>query len=811
MHLEAFQIWAADARQLHTVFESLVEGLVIFNQDGDVLYMNPSAKRLCGFEQLSDDSLKRLNISENTEELELFYLDGRPVSAEKWPIRRILQGESFSNVELKVRRPNTGELWVASLSGSLVENELVIGVLTMQDISTQKVAEERFSAAFHASPAPTVITDLADMRIVDVNDSFLQLIGYKRSEFVGQIFDSRAMVVDPEIVSRARAALLKGKSVAPTEVRLRDKMGRLHHIIAAAESIKFNGVVCALVTQIDVTERKNAEEKLRRLADFQKALVDIIAELWQKKITPAFYQLLLEQAIAIIPGAEAGSVLVRKDDGRYHYVATVDYDLQSLLDVTFSEQELYFDTKDGLKAPQLIYNLQEINERTLDKKRTRQLRYVGRVPQIKVALAVPIRFSGELKALLSLDNKASKDAFDADALDMAAAFGTQIGAVWQRLQLQAELEHSERLYRSFVEHSAEGIYLLEFERPIPTNAPLTEQVRAFYECGHIAACNDALAQLYGFRQADELVGKSLMAAEGLDDRFKQLETLKAWISDDYRTLGTITEIKTVGGLRFISSNRVGIAKNGFLLRVWVSQQDITARKRAEEALRDSEQRMALHIQHTPLAVIEWDVDRKVLAWNPAAEEIFGYGAEEVIGKQTTDLIIPEPLREPLTSVWESLLAQTGGTRSTNENITKDGRIVICEWYNTPLVDEEGRVKGVASLAQDVTERMRTEKQLMQAIQAVMQDTAWFSRSVMEKLAQIKAESVDKAGVSELTAREKQVLELVARGQNNEQIASELGIAKQTVRNYITRVYEKLGVHSRAEAIVWARERGLVGG
>ena len=111
---------------------------------------------------------------------------------------------------------------------------------------------------------------------------------------------------------------------------------------------------------------------------------------------------------------------------------------------------------------------------------------------------------------------------------------------------------------------------------------------------------------------------------------------------------------------------------------------------------------------------------------------------------------------------------------------------------------------------DVTERRRTEEQLMQAIQEVMQDTAWFSRSVIERLAQIRSDAPDETPVMvSLTKRERQLLELVAAGYTNAQLVEELGLAKNTVRNYVARIYEKLDVHSRAEAVVWARERGIV--
>ncbi len=131
----------------------------------------------------------------------------------------------------------------------------------------------------------------------------------------------------------------------------------------------------------------------------------------------------------------------------------------------------------------------------------------------------------------------------------------------------------------------------------------------------------------------------------------------------------------------------------------------------KEALRASEQRLSLHVQQTPLAVIEWDLDFQVSDWNPSAEQIFGYSREEALGRHAVGLIVPANVREQVAQVWSDLLARKGGTRSTTENVTKDGRSIACEWYNTPLVDQAGRVIGVASLGQDITERRRAEEQL----------------------------------------------------------------------------------------------------
>ena len=138
------------------------------------------------------------------------------------------------------------------------------------------------------------------------------------------------------------------------------------------------------------------------------------------------------------------------------------------------------------------------------------------------------------------------------------------------------------------------------------------------------------------------------------------------------------------------------------------------RKRTEEALRESEQRISHHVQHTPLAVIEWDTEFRVVQWNPAAEKIFGYPQEEAKGRHSS-FIVPEVYRKHVDRVWSGLMSRRGGDRSTNENVTKDGRTIFCEWYNTPLIDGHGRVVGVASLAQEVTERKLAEEALRKGL------------------------------------------------------------------------------------------------
>ena len=144
------------------------------------------------------------------------------------------------------------------------------------------------------------------------------------------------------------------------------------------------------------------------------------------------------------------------------------------------------------------------------------------------------------------------------------------------------------------------------------------------------------------------------------------------------------------------------------------QAEIVQRMKIEEALRESEYKLFTHLQNTPIGALSWDLNFKAVEWNPASEDIFGYTKEEALGKHVTDLILPEDMKDLVNDIFQDLIAEKGGTRSTNENITKDGRRIVCDWYNTALKDPDGRVIGLASLVNDITERKQIEEALKES-------------------------------------------------------------------------------------------------
>jgi len=138
---------------------------------------------------------------------------------------------------------------------------------------------------------------------------------------------------------------------------------------------------------------------------------------------------------------------------------------------------------------------------------------------------------------------------------------------------------------------------------------------------------------------------------------------------------------------------------------------ISDREKADEALAKLQQRLLLHRELSPLGIIEWTTDFTFVDLNPAAQKIFGFSKDELLGRHITENILPESARAQVDKIWAELVSNTGGAHSVNENLTKDGKMIVCEWNNTPLVDDEGKVVGVASYVEDITHQKQQEEQV----------------------------------------------------------------------------------------------------
>jgi len=128
--------------------------------------------------------------------------------------------------------------------------------------------------------------------------------------------------------------------------------------------------------------------------------------------------------------------------------------------------------------------------------------------------------------------------------------------------------------------------------------------------------------------------------------------------------------------------------------------------RAHRALRH-------HVEHTPLAVMEFDREHRIVSWSPRCTELFGYTAGEVLGRMPSEfaLIHPDDLEFVVSKFPVAGVGERDFWRLNNRNLHKDGRVLHVEWFNSMLRGDEGEFVGLLSLAIDRTEEVTARRAL----------------------------------------------------------------------------------------------------
>ena len=560
--------------------------------------------------------------------------------------------------ELRMLKGDGAPFWV-HLAASLAQDAdgtLEIR-LVVSDISERKQAEEalRDSLEFsnnliHSMQDGFSVLDPHGVTL-DVNQALCRMTGFSREELVG--VGPPHPYWPPEEYERIHAALgetMQG-GVAIFELVFMRRNGERFPVIVSPFSVKSRegGILSYAATVRDVSERKRTEESLAAERQLLSTLVDLLPTwIFVKDRESRF--LLANRACAINMGAASPEDLIGKTDADFYPPDVAE--------------QLRIEEEAVLNGVPLVN--QEVRKKTA---------------------------AGESRILLI--NKVPLH--DGD--------GTITGLVGAGFDI-TEIKQAEEALRESE----------EFQRSILNSLPA--HVVVLDKAGRILAVNEPwlrFARENG-NPAEEKVG---VGANYLDvclpachdgDPYAQAAVagVRAVLSGERTRFTLEYPCDTPGQARWFTMEVVRPA--GDIGGAIVAHSDITERKQAEEALRLATQKLRLHFEQTPMAVIEWDMDFRVSRWNPAAQTIFGYSPEEAAG-QHASFIIPEEFRRGADEIWQDLIHRRGGERSSNQNRRKDGAEILCEWYNTPLIDDQGTCTGVASLVMDVTARRQAQQLL----------------------------------------------------------------------------------------------------
>ena len=555
-------------------------------------------------------------------------------------------------------------------------------------------AEERYRGIFENAVVGIYQTTL-DGRYLAANAAEARILGYNSVEqLVGSDFDlTRSCYVDPArrnefieliskqgYVSRFESAIWRNDGsmvwISEEARALRDTEGML---------IGFEGM------NIDITERKRAEEESRLMHSTTLAISE------SKDFKSALAAVL--QNVCEATGWILGQAWVPRSDG-----SALELFANWATDVTATEHFRAFSQNfvfaPGVGLPGRVWvskQLTWIRDVTMDTNFPRAT--AARQAGLKAGVAIPVVADDEVVAVVEFFVRESRKEDDRFG-KLISSVVIQLGHLVQRKRLQGSLRASEDRFRSLVQSANDGIVLAD-------------------ERGNIASWNDGAQEIFGYRD-DEVIGKpftSLMPERYREAHGNGLEQFRA--TGESPLVGKTVELR-------------GLRKDGgefpleLSLASWRTEagaffsgiiRDITERKQAEDALRQSEGKLAQAQRIAHLGYWERDLETNRITWSEETYRVFGLSREEKIDtfSRFQELLHPED-RQRMADAIERALA--GGPRYDIEYraIWPNGEVHFVHSQGDVILDESGQPRRMFGTVHDITERKRAEEALRQAEQ-----------------------------------------------------------------------------------------------
>ena len=265
--------------------------------------------------------------------------------------------------------------------------------------------------------------------------------------------------------------------------------------------------------------------------------------------------------------------------------------------------------------------------------------------------------------------------------------------ITERKLAQEALRESEARYRLHFENVAEVVYSIDTGLRIAGISPSVEGI-------------------LGYRP-EELLGKRFAALGLLTP-----DSLQEALADARRVLGGERIVSAIyefiakdGSRKYVEVSGAPLRRDGQVVGLVSVARDVTARYRAEAALRASEKRYRALVENMPMVCFTFDREGRILTWNRAAEQVYAYTKAEAVGRSAYDLIVTTDTRQATDEVIAAVFAGQCVTGSEWHDHTKSGEVGWRMGNSFPLFAADGRVECGVNLNIDITERKRLEDQL----------------------------------------------------------------------------------------------------
>jgi PAS domain S-box-containing protein len=562
--------------------------------------------------------------------------------------------------------------------------------------SALKSSEEKFAKAFRMNPSAIVLARAKDARVVEINDTVTKIFGYSRDEIIGTSTIEKGVWVNPNDRERLMTQLTNGVSLNNVEVLFYTKDKKIITCSSSFEAMEIEGELHTLAVFEDVTERKRSEDALRRLNRELRAISDcnqilvraeeeqaLLNDICRIVCDRAGYRLAWvgyaehDEAKSVRPVAWAGV-----DDG---YLAAAR--------ITWADSERgRGPTGTAIRTGQSVYIQDFGTDASIDLWRENALQRGYRS-----SIALPLKDENACTFGALMIYSTEPNAFTTDEIRLLEelagdlAFGlTVLRARGERKRTENALQASEALFRAVVENSHDGIVLVDANSRVLYQTP-------------------AMSRISGYTDA-ERIGEPGIATVHPDDKDFVLQTWMQILQQPELTIqGEYRILNKNGTCHWLETTAQNLLGNSNIKAVVVAARDITERKMAEDALQAAKSKLETMINVSPLAILLVDLKDRIQLWNPAAEKIFGWRADEVLGKPNP--IIPASMQDEYALLSTQIFNGTSVTNQETVRQHKGGALIDVSISSASVYDSAGKPAGRMAIINDITERKRAEEQL----------------------------------------------------------------------------------------------------
>jgi PAS domain S-box-containing protein len=246
---EAEDAMRESRENLLSLFETVDDIIVVGAQDGKILHTNSAASRKLGYTRDELKTMHMLDLNPKSQRQEAERILSKMYKGDRNTCPLPLEKKDGTIIPAEIR------VWLGNWSGV----DSIFGIC--KDISTEQEALQKFNKFFELNPSPMAVSSLSDRKFMEVNESWLNTLGFSRDEVIGKTSAELGILVDPEKQQDFAKRLLDQGSVRDIELQIRKKDGTILEGIFSGETIDSQGRNYFVTAMLDVTERKRLEQK----------------------------------------------------------------------------------------------------------------------------------------------------------------------------------------------------------------------------------------------------------------------------------------------------------------------------------------------------------------------------------------------------------------------------------------------------------------------------------------------------------------------------------------------------------------------